>query len=258
MRRNFAYGPVLLHEALTAAELLGDRLQVVNMPWLNRVDREWLAELVEPFDELFVLEDHAPVGGLGDFLRRELARPVTVFGVEGWPACGTPAEALALPSPRRLVARRADRRRASCRGERRMTAAVVAAAGRRIVRRPRLAVRLLRFPALVPFRSVRARLFRSLSWPLALGLHVETEVAVAGGSRMRVQTDDLVGRVLAISGVWEPNVTAAFTRALAPGDVCLDIGAHIGYYTLLAARIVGPRVTSTRSSRPLLVTAAFE
>ena len=91
----FAYGPVMLHEALTAAELLDGRLQVVNLPWLNRVEEQWLAELVEPFGELFVLEDHAPVGGLGDTLRRALeARAVTVFGVDGWPACGTPAEAL--------------------------------------------------------------------------------------------------------------------------------------------------------------------
>jgi transketolase len=65
------------------------------MPWLNRVDREWLSELVEPFEEVFVLEDHAPVGALGDSLRREIgARRLTVFGVGGWPACGTPAEAL--------------------------------------------------------------------------------------------------------------------------------------------------------------------
>ena len=91
----FAYGPVMLHEALTAVELLGDRLQVVNMPWLNRIDGRWLAELVEPFPELLVLEDHAPVGALGDALRRALPqRAVTVFGVEGWPACGTPQEAL--------------------------------------------------------------------------------------------------------------------------------------------------------------------
>jgi transketolase len=91
----FAYGPVMLHEALTAAELLGDRLQVVNMPWLNRIDDRWLVELVEPFAELLVLEDHAPVGALGDALRRALpGRAVTVFGVEGWPACGTPQEAL--------------------------------------------------------------------------------------------------------------------------------------------------------------------
>jgi transketolase len=91
----FAYGPVMLHEALTAAEALDGRLQVVNMPWLNRVDAQWLSELVEPYGELFVVEDHAPVGALGDTLRRELdGRSVTVFGVEGWPACGTPVEAL--------------------------------------------------------------------------------------------------------------------------------------------------------------------
>jgi transketolase len=85
----------MLHEALTAAEALDGGLQVVNMPWLNRVDLDWLNELVEPFDELFVVEDHAPVGALGDALRRELGpRPLTVYGVEGWPACGTPVEAL--------------------------------------------------------------------------------------------------------------------------------------------------------------------
>jgi transketolase len=94
-----AYGPVMLHEALTASELLeeeeGVGLAVVNMPWLNRVDASWLEAALAPFDTLFVLEDHAPVGGLADFLRRELAsRDVVAFGVEGWPACGTPVEAL--------------------------------------------------------------------------------------------------------------------------------------------------------------------
>jgi transketolase len=91
----FAYGPVMLHEALLAAESLDRRLQVVNMPWLNVVDHDWLLELVEPYDDVFVLEDHAPVGALGDSLRRAVdGKAVTVFGVEGWPACGTPAEAL--------------------------------------------------------------------------------------------------------------------------------------------------------------------
>jgi transketolase len=91
----FAYGPVMLHEALLAAELLEGRLQVVNMPWLNRVDKQWLRDLIEPFGELFVLEDHAPVGALGDALRRVAGdHSLHVFGVEGWPACGTPTEAL--------------------------------------------------------------------------------------------------------------------------------------------------------------------
>ena len=94
----FAYGPVMLHEALTAAELLESRglgLTVVNMPWLNRFDGAWLMEVVRERERLFVVEDHSPVGGLGDALRRELAgREVTVLGVAGWPVCGTPAEAL--------------------------------------------------------------------------------------------------------------------------------------------------------------------
>ena len=93
-----AYGPVMLHEALTAAEALAQRetdVEVVNMLWLNRTDRAWLTDLVEPFADIFVVEDHAPVGALGDSLRRVLAgRAVTVFGVDGWPACGTPVEAL--------------------------------------------------------------------------------------------------------------------------------------------------------------------
>jgi transketolase len=93
-----SYGPVMLHEALLASELLAEQgvgVAVVNLPWLNRVDRDWLAELAAPFGDVLVLEDHAPVGGLGDLLRRELdGRRISVFGVEGWPACGTPQEAL--------------------------------------------------------------------------------------------------------------------------------------------------------------------
>jgi len=57
---------------------------------------------------------------------------------------------------------------------------------------------------------------------------------------MRVRTVDSIGRVLAISGVWEPNVTAAFRDRLATKDVCVDVGAHIGYFTLLASKLVGP------------------
>jgi len=94
----FAYGPVMLHEALLASELLADSgfgLAVMSMPWLDAVDATWLAEVVDAHRTVFVLEDHSPVGALGDTLRRTLGtQEVTVFGVEGWPACGTPYEAL--------------------------------------------------------------------------------------------------------------------------------------------------------------------
>jgi len=93
-----AYGPVLLHEALVTAERLshdGIGLRVVNMPWLNRVDPDWLAVEIAPYPHVLVLDDHSPVGALGDAVRRTLVgHEVTVYGVEGWPACGTPEEAL--------------------------------------------------------------------------------------------------------------------------------------------------------------------
>ena len=97
-----SYGPVMLHEALTAAELLaadGTEAAVVAMPWLDFVDPGWLTETFTGVRKVLVVEDHAPVGALGDTLRRAFARlpdpPVLdVAGVEGWPACGTPAEAL--------------------------------------------------------------------------------------------------------------------------------------------------------------------
>jgi transketolase len=100
----FAYGPVMLHEALLASELLSEQgvgLAVVNLPWLNRVDSEWLESVVDPVEHLFVVDDHAPVGGLGDTVLRTLAgcgglagRTLTICAVEGHPACGTPMQAL--------------------------------------------------------------------------------------------------------------------------------------------------------------------
>lgn len=100
----FAYGPVMLNEALVAAELLRAKdfhLKVVNMPWLNRVEVQWFKEAVGGCSAIYVLEDHAGVGGLGDMLLKTIKResvfetlPFHIFAVEGYPACGTPAEAL--------------------------------------------------------------------------------------------------------------------------------------------------------------------
>jgi len=100
----FSYGPVMLHEALKACEIVnkqGFSLKVVNMPWLNQVDGEWLAELIQECGRIFVVEDHSPIGGLGDHLLRVMTgkhllhqKDFRCFGVEGFPACGTPPEAL--------------------------------------------------------------------------------------------------------------------------------------------------------------------
>jgi len=44
-------------------------------------------------------------------------------------------------------------------------------------------------------------LYRSVSWPLAKRLQLEAEFPVAGGNRIVARTDDVIGRVLAVSGV---------------------------------------------------------
>src|SRR3972149_99761 len=64
----FAYGPVMLHEALLASRLLSESdisLKVVNMPWLNRVNREWLEEVTGESRFIFVMDNHSASGGLG-------------------------------------------------------------------------------------------------------------------------------------------------------------------------------------------------
>jgi FkbM family methyltransferase len=44
-----------------------------------------------------------------------------------------------------------------------------------------------------------------------------------------------------VYGTWEPNVIRAVTETVKPGMTIIDIGAHIGYYSLLFAKCVGPR-----------------
>lgn len=99
-----AYGPVMLNEALLAANILKEKgygLKVINMPWLNLVDEDWLSGLVEHYNRLYVLDDHFSVGGLGDFIINicnEIGllknRKVHKFAVEGFAACGSPKEVL--------------------------------------------------------------------------------------------------------------------------------------------------------------------
>lgn len=42
-------------------------------------------------------------------------------------------------------------------------------------------------------------------------------------------------------GAWEPNETELIKREIKKGDVALDLGAHIGYYTLIFAKLVGEK-----------------
>jgi FkbM family methyltransferase len=50
---------------------------------------------------------------------------------------------------------------------------------------------------------------------------------------------DQVGKDLFFHGVYEPITTAVIKHLLRPGDIFMDVGANIGFFALLAARLVG-------------------
>lgn len=49
-----------------------------------------------------------------------------------------------------------------------------------------------------------------------------------------------MGRIHIETGRYEPHETIVVQRILKPGQMFVDVGAHIGYYTVMAANIVGP------------------
>jgi FkbM family methyltransferase len=59
------------------------------------------------------------------------------------------------------------------------------------------------------------------------------------GFEISGSTEDLVQRYIYVFGVWEPHLTYWIQDRLKPGDTFVDVGANIGYFTLLAASCVG-------------------
>jgi len=49
-----------------------------------------------------------------------------------------------------------------------------------------------------------------------------------------------VSRYIARPEGYEPHLTALFQRTLLPGMTVVDVGANVGYYSLLSAALVGP------------------
>ena len=58
------------------------------------------------------------------------------------------------------------------------------------------------------------------------------------GHRIRLDPNDSL--LLSVNGVYEETEARLFEQSIRPGDVVVNVGGHIGYYTLLAARAVGP------------------
>jgi len=60
------------------------------------------------------------------------------------------------------------------------------------------------------------------------------------GSKMLLNPLDTALTPWLQQGIWEPIQTKLFEGEIESGDVVIDVGTNVGYYTLLAARLVGP------------------
>jgi FkbM family methyltransferase len=74
-----------------------------------------------------------------------------------------------------------------------------------------------------------------------LGLLHATWYEFQPGLWMQLNARDMIQQTILLEGTWDPFLTQFIEENLKPGDVFLDVGAHVGYFTLLAAR----RVTGT-------------
>lgn len=87
-------------------------------------------------------------------------------------------------------------------------------------------------------RRLRASVWRRTAGPL-WGHDHPFVVEIAGGSKFAGTTAETVGASIYFTGTWEKPLTRWLAARLRPGDTFVDVGAHFGYFTLVAAQLVG-------------------
>jgi FkbM family methyltransferase len=104
-----------------------------------------------------------------------------------------------------------------------------------------------------PVEHGKAILFRGNDFLYRVGLFKPVIIDVQGGP-MELDGRDMVTQSILTDGIWEPKVTAFVRDSVKPGDVVVDIGAHVGYYTLLTSRLVGDagRVVAVEPNPPTI------
>jgi transketolase len=93
----------LLTNAWRAAEQLagqGISAAVIDLPWLNRIDDDWVREALGGFKHIVTLDNHYLEFGQGVMIGAALARTgvraeLTQIGLKEIPACGSNADVLA-------------------------------------------------------------------------------------------------------------------------------------------------------------------
>jgi FkbM family methyltransferase len=90
---------------------------------------------------------------------------------------------------------------------------------------------------MTPFFGAMLLLLRARA---AIMRPLRVEAVMTDGNRLMCELPDLIPLYVYTFGIWEPDVDAFIRSRLGAGDVFVDVGANIGYDTLLASRAVGP------------------
>lgn len=94
-----------------------------------------------------------------------------------------------------------------------------------------------------------ARVHRTALLAAAAAQHVSPLPDLAGTVEVETtfarllldEQDEWITPTLTATGGWEPGQTALLGARITPGMTMIDGGAHVGYFTCQAARLVGPR-----------------
>jgi FkbM family methyltransferase len=91
----------------------------------------------------------------------------------------------------------------------------------------------------IPGTSVKHYIYRKIHRRLLKRRPREVIGSTWFGHKMHLQIPDAVQLNIYLTGYWEPSLTDFIAKALVPGDIFIDIGANVGYYTLLGSKLVG-------------------
>lgn len=106
------------------------------------------------------------------------------------------------------------------------------------------------FRYLTPSYRVRKKLWDGIIGPRLAWRELHAVIRTKSQAKFAVTTNDVIQGRLYFFGFWEPHVEALINARLSPGDTFVDVGANLGYFSILASGIVGPagRVISIEAS----------
>jgi FkbM family methyltransferase len=93
----------------------------------------------------------------------------------------------------------------------------------------------------VPYRFGSEALWRGFVQPRLWCRRFDFTTRTNFGAKIIGSTSEAIQTCVLFFGDWEPNLTSFVRERLHRGDVFVDVGAYFGYYSLLAAGLVGKR-----------------